>query len=48
LSQRNTANDDEKGILPLSARPAAMPAMFASAIPTVKKRSGNSLANFTL
>src|SRR5436190_9716289 len=37
---RKHANEAAKGIFPVSARPAATPIMFASAIPTLKARSG--------
>ena len=37
-----------KGILPQVARPAAIPAMLASAIPMLKNRSGQTSANFLL
>src|SRR3989338_723043 len=33
-----------KGIFPEDARPAAIPAILASAMPTLKKRSGNAFA----
>src|SRR5258708_27485306 len=48
LSQRKTANDDENGSLPDNASPLAMDTMLASAMPQVKKRSGNSFWNLAL
>ncbi len=48
LSQRKTAKEEAKGTFPESARPPAMPTMLASAMPTVKKRSGNSLPKAAL
>src|SRR6185295_13949210 len=51
VSKRPTtkqANEHTNGILPARARPAPMPIMFDSAIPTLNARSGCALANLTV
>ena len=44
----NTAKVEAKTVLPDTARPAAVPIRFCSAMPTLKNRSGNFLANSTV
>src|SRR5437868_3526829 len=39
------AKEQQKGTFPASASPAAVPTMFASAMPISKKRDANFLAN---
>src|SRR3989344_5176079 len=48
LPGENVAYDEIKGVLPLIPRPAAIAAIFCSATPTSKKRSGNFFANSSL
>src|SRR6266850_6737708 len=45
---RKQANEQTNGIWPASARPAAMPMAFCSAMPTLKARPGNFLAKLTV
>src|SRR5690606_21270864 len=46
LQRRKEEKLDTKGILPHEAMPAAAPIIWASWIPILKKRSGNSLAKW--
>src|SRR2546422_225455 len=45
---RKQANEQTNGTLPASARPAAMPMAFCSAMPTLKARSGYFFAKLTV